>query len=83
MNLTEHGFTLADIAAAFNTAVGNGLRSVTEGKVQIRFEPLVGRWFPACQQHGALLSVGSHIWRCTECHEGCFEPNVQQVVNTK
>ena len=65
--LVEHGLTLADIADMPNTTVGNGLRSITEGKMRAQFEPL----------------VGSHIWRCPECHEGCFEPNVQQVVNTK
>ena len=81
MRLTEHGLALADIADLPNTTVGNGLHSITEGKVLIRFEPLVGRWFSACARHGALLSVGSHIWRCPECHEGCFKPNVHQVVN--
>lgn len=56
----------------FNPSVKDGLTSVSEGKVSLR--KYHGEWFPACQEHGALLKVSKGgIWRCMECHEGCYE----------
>jgi hypothetical protein len=59
----------------WNPAVPNGAKSVSEGKVTVRFEPLLGAWSVGCVEHGAMNKVTKEgIWRCLACHEACYEP---------
>jgi len=43
-------------------------KDVTEGRVALREYPGLTGFFPACQDHGAILCVApeGHVWRCGE-----------------
>lgn len=60
----------------FNTGVLNGQRSVSNGKVIVKFYEHFNDNYPECVQHGAMNKVSeSGIWRCCElgCNVGAYE----------
>lgn len=76
MRIEEHGWVLADLRDLpdYNQASGtHGMDSIRDGRVLLQHYRSMGRWYPHCKVHGALLKVSQNLWRCPECHEGCVE----------
>lgn len=67
---------------AYNPKMLIGNDSVSTGKVILYLEDVLFKKFnefllnsyPYCREHGAMLKVSKNrpIWRCPECHEGCW-----------